>query len=157
MPVSEQDRSVIAQLAAVRDLSHDPDRQVGVLIVDNQGNILSSGSNKPPEAYHYSRADTHNAVKSDPLWKYYMLEHAERNAVINAMQNGVDLHGSTLYGTLFPCADCARAVVAAGVVRVVVPASGLNPPRDQKWREHYEYAQKVFELSGVQVDHYEAD
>lgn len=57
-----------------------------------------------------------------------------------------------MYGTLFPCADCARAIVASGLTRLVVFGPKLDPIRDQKWLDHYRHAQRIFELAGLSVE-----
>ena len=136
-------------------LSHDPHRPVGVVIADRTGSIISTGSNRPPERFAFEQADTLEAIRHDPSWKYYMMEHAERNAILEALKRGSSLKGAVMYGTLFPCSDCARAIVAAGIERLVVPKPGIHPERDERWRSHYEYARKIFDLGGVQVDFYD--
>jgi dCMP deaminase len=125
---------------------------VGVLIVDHRGQILSLGTNAPPVQLGLSRSDSHAAIAVDPEWKYFMLEHAERNAINAARNGGKSVASATMYGTLFPCADCARAIVAAGISRLVVSGPGGNPDRDRKWIDHYRYAHRILELARVRVD-----
>ena len=43
--------------------------------------------------------------------------HAELNAILNA--SGRDLRGSRLYVALFPCNECAKAIIQSGVKEVV--------------------------------------
>jgi dCMP deaminase len=57
-----------------------------------------------------------------------------------------------MYSTLFPCADCARAIVAAGLVRLVVLGLARDPIRDQKWLDHYRYAERILAKAGIAVD-----
>lgn len=122
------------------------------MIVDGDGQAISTGTNAPPLRLGLSVSDSHRAIESDPEWKYFMLEHAERNAINAARDQQLRLAGSTMYGSLFPCADCARAIVAAGISRLVVPGLSSDPARDSKWLDHYRYAQKIFDLAGVRVD-----
>jgi len=82
-----------------------------------------------------------------------MFEHAERNAIFGAEKLGKSVKGATMYCTLFPCADCARAIVAAGMRRLVVAAPVPTNPRDEKWRTHHHYALQILELSGVAIDY----
>lgn len=152
MPLSPTDRLFLEQSEAAKKESHDPNRQVGVVIVSPTGHLLATGSNRPPEAVNLTLQESHRAIAEDPNWKYFMLEHAERNAISNARQLGVSLRGATMYGTLFPCADCARAIAAAGIRRLVVPAPEANTQRDEKWQSHFDYARQIFVLSGVEVD-----
>lgn len=157
MGISKQDLIIIGRLRDVTVKSHDPDRPVGVIIANNAGVPLASGTNAPPAPYGYTLEQTHAAISEDPSWKYFMLEHAERNAISQAHNNGVSLEGSTIYGSLFPCADCARAIAAAGIKRAVFPAPGIHPLRDEKWRDHYRYAQKIFELSDIELALYKSE
>jgi dCMP deaminase len=78
-----------------------------------------------------------------------VLEHAERNAIFDALLPRNLLKGATMYSTLFPCADCARAIVASGVSRLVVLGVELDLDRDQKWLDHYRHAARIFELAGI--------
>jgi dCMP deaminase len=48
--------------------------------------------------------------------KYPFVCHAELNAILNC---NTDLHGCTLYVTLFPCNECAKAIIQSGIRRVV--------------------------------------
>ena len=48
--------------------------------------------------------------------KYPYVVHAELNAILNSIQ---DLHGCTLYVSLFPCNECAKAIIQAGITCVV--------------------------------------
>lgn len=102
----------IAMLSAMR--SKDPNSQVGACIVrDNK--ILSLGYNGMPigcddDIMPWGR-------EGDDLdTKYMYVCHSELNAILNA---GKDLHGSTIYVTLFPCNECAKAIIQSGIKRIV--------------------------------------
>lgn len=133
-------------------MSYDPHRKVGAVVVDTSGSVIAEGANAPPTVFGLSREETEAAISQYPSWKYFMLEHAERNAIYAARDGGVSLVGATMYGTLFPCADCARAIVAAGIGRLVVSTADNDPRRDEKWRDHYNYARQIFDMAGVAVD-----
>lgn len=154
MTLSPVDETIIEKLKSVKSASHDPHRPVGVIVADRDGKLLVEGTNQPPVRFGYSVKETQDAIRDDPSWKYFMIEHAERNAINRARDERKDVRGATMYGTLFPCADCARALVEAGIVRLVVPAPGLDPSRDVKWQEHYKYATEILRLAGVRVDTY---
>ncbi len=102
----------IAMLAAKR--SKDPSTQVGACIVSSENIIISTGYNGMPKGcsdddFPWGRegADT----------KYPFVVHAELNAILNA--NGRDLRGSRVYVALFPCNECAKAIIQSGVKEVV--------------------------------------
>lgn len=151
MAISTQDRRFLLLCEEVRQHSHDPVRKVGAVIASGDGEVLASGTNAPPTVLGLTPTVSHEEVSKDPNWKYFVLEHAERNAIFDALVRGTSLNGATLYSTLFPCADCARAMVATGVSRLVVFGLDQDSSRDQKWLAHYRHAQHIFELAGVDV------
>lgn len=59
--------------------------------------------------------------------KYRYTEHAERNAIYSAARAGVSTNCCTMYCTHAPCTDCARAVIQAGLNRIVYPSTGIIP------------------------------
>jgi dCMP deaminase len=151
MAISDADRQFLLRCEEVKEESHDPHRKVGALIVDESDRLIAVGTNAPPVQLGLSRSDSHAAIASDTEWKYFVLEHAERNAIGAAQDAGKSLKGATMYATLFPCADCARAIAASGITRLVVPGPG-NSDRDRKWLDHYRYAHRILELARVRVD-----
>jgi dCMP deaminase len=152
--ISPIDQKFLLQCEEVRPGSHDPHRTVGAVVADKNGSFISAGANRPPEALGLSRSDTLEQISRAPQSKYYLLEHAERNAIFHAYQSGAGdrLQGATMYCTLLPCADCARAIVASGIRRLVIPKQIADPVRDLKWSDHYLYANQIFSLAGVMVD-----
>ncbi len=102
----------IAMLAAKR--SKDPSTQVGACIVSQDNIIISTGYNGMPKGcsddeFPWDREGTET--------KYPYVVHAELNAILNA--NGRDLRGSRVYVALFPCNECAKAIIQSGVKEVV--------------------------------------
>lgn len=103
----------IALLTAMR--SKDPSSQVGACIVSPENKILSLGYNGMPigcddDAMPWER-------EGDPLdTKYMYVCHAELNAILNSAHN--NLKGARVYVTLFPCNECAKAIIQSGVKEV---------------------------------------
>ena len=83
--------------------------------------------------------------------KYAYIEHAERNVVYKAAREGWCLEGLTMYVPWFACADCARAIIQSGIVRVVGHQLMLDktPPH---WKESIEAAFKMLEEAGVKME-----
>lgn len=98
----------IALLAAQR--SKDPNTQVGACIVSQDNIIISTGYNGMPKG---CSDDEYPWERDGKDTKYPYVVHAELNAILNA--NGRDLAGSKLYVTLFPCNECAKAIIQSGV------------------------------------------
>ena len=104
----------VAQLAGMR--SKDPHTQVGSCIVSADHKILSIGYNGLPrgcddDAFPWTNEGT--GLDS----KYPFVTHSEFNAILN--YRGGSLEGSTLYVSLFPCNECAKAIIQAGIKTIV--------------------------------------
>ncbi len=105
----------IAMLSAER--SKDPNTQVGACIVGEDNRILSVGYNGMPQG----------CEDDDMPWgrdgsaldsKYMYVCHAELNAILNYRGSG-SVKGARLYVTLFPCNECAKAIIQSGITEVV--------------------------------------
>lgn len=174
-PTREEQAMFIASGASLR--SSDAGRQVGVAVIDEDGEVLVTGTNEIPKAGggQYWEGDTvdrrdfkigfdenekqkhailtgilqslkdagwldgqHATMRADelaaaavgsggPLVKnrvddlleFARVAHAEMAAICTAARRGVALRGHTMYTTTYPCHQCARLVIAAGIVRVV--------------------------------------
>lgn len=103
----------IAHLAAER--SKDPSTQVGACIVNDENKIVSVGYNGMPRGVKDSEMPW--AREGDFCeTKYPFVCHAELNAVLNSV---ADLTGCRVYVTLFPCNECAKAVIQVGIKEVI--------------------------------------
>ena len=103
----------IAHLSAKR--SKDPNTQVGACIVSEENKILSVGYNGMPTGCSDDEIPWER--EGDLLdTKYPYVCHAELNAILNS---GSSLRGSRLYVTLFPCNECAKALIQAGIKEVI--------------------------------------
>ena len=102
----------IAMLAARR--SKDPNTQVGACIVSQENIIVSTGYNGMPKG---CSDDEFPWDREGVQTKYPYVVHAELNAILNA--SGRDLRGSRIYVALFPCNECAKAIIQSGVREVI--------------------------------------
>ncbi len=102
----------VALLAAQR--SKDPNTQVGACIVSANNIILSTGYNGFPAG---CSDDEYPWDREGDETKYPYVVHAELNAILNA--NGKSLIGSKIYVALFPCNECAKAIIQSGVKEVI--------------------------------------
>ncbi len=106
----------IAKLSALR--SKDPSTQVGACIVSGDNRILSIGYNGAPngfcdDAFPWDR--TGEALET----KYLYVCHAELNAILNFRGNKKDLENAKIYVALFPCNECAKAIIQSGIKEVI--------------------------------------
>ena len=134
----------VAQLSALR--SKDPNTQVGSCIVSNTHKILSMGYNGFPSGC--SDDDFPWAREGSTLdTKYAYVTHSELNAILN--YRGGSLEGSTLYVSLFPCNECAKAVIQSGIKTVIYG--------DDKYREapNNIASMRLFNAAGVRYYKYQ--
>lgn len=103
----------LAHLSALR--SKDPSTQVGACIVNTNNRIVGIGYNGMPygchdDEYPWSREGDFGKTK------YAYVVHAELNAILNATES---LRGCSIYVSLFPCNECAKAIIQSGITEVV--------------------------------------
>ena len=96
--------------------SKDPNTQVGACIVNKNNVIESIGYNGLPKG---CSDDEFPWEKEGEMLntKYPFVVHAELNAILNA--KGKDLSGCKIYVALFPCNECAKAIIQSGISEVV--------------------------------------
>ena len=134
----------IASLAAMR--SKDPSTQVGACIVNQDKRIMSMGYNGMPrncndDEFPWGRDD-------DPLnSKYLYVCHAEFNAILNCERG--NLRGCTVYVTLFPCNECAKAIIQCGIKEVIYDSDKYADTPATK------ASKRMMEAAGVKYRKYE--
>jgi dCMP deaminase len=93
-----------------------------VLVLDKR--ILTTGFNGSPSGQPHCDEVGHLMVDGHCVRTI----HAETNAIIQAALHGVSTKGATCYVTHFPCMNCAKALVNAGIVRLVYDVSYRKDP-----------------------------
>ena len=135
----------IALLSAQR--SKDPNTQVGCCIASQDNIILSVGYNGFPrgcsdDEYPWERE---GELKNT---KYPYVVHAELNAILNFRGFKKDFEGGKIYVDLFPCNECAKAIIQAGIKRVVYECDKYaGTPMNIA-------AKKMFDAAGVKYEAY---
>ena len=114
----------VSKLAGMR--SKDPNTQVGACIVSEDNKILSMGYNGFPNGC--SDEDFPWERDGDMLeTKYAYVTHSELNAILN--YRGGSLQGAKLYVSLFPCNECAKAIIQCGIKTVIYDSDKyINTP-----------------------------
>lgn len=106
----------IAKLSALR--SKDPSTQVGACIVSSDNRILSMGYNGTPNGFDdqdFPWDREGHALNT----KYLYVCHAELNAILNFRGHKRDFKGAKIYVALFPCNECAKAIIQSGIKEVI--------------------------------------
>ena len=131
----------VAYLSGMR--SKDPSTQVGACIVSQDNKILPMGYNGFPsgcsdEEFPWEREA---AGEGDQDTKYPYVTHGELNAILN--YRGGSLEGTKLYVSLFPCCECAKAIIQAGIRTVVYDSDKyLGTPSNKA-------SKRMFDAAGV--------
>lgn len=134
----------------VKTKSKDINTQIGAVIVGRNHEIVSTGYNSFPRGIKDLEPERQERPE-----KYYWMEHAERNAIYNAARIGVSTNHCTMYLTCgMPCADCARAIINAGI-RTVYCKSTETSVKDERWVEHAKRSEIMFKEADVRVIFYE--
>jgi dCMP deaminase len=97
--------------------SKDPNTQVGACIVDADKRIVGLGYNGFPAGCSDDDLPWARQGSSELHKKYLYVCHAEVNAILNKCS--ADVKGAVLYVALFPCNDCAKMIIQAGIREVV--------------------------------------
>lgn len=135
----------VAKLSGMR--SKDPNTQVGCCIVSQDNKILSMGYNGFPigcsdEEFPWIREG------EDPLeTKYVYIVHSELNAILN--YRGGSLEGSKLYVSLFPCNECAKAIIQSGIKEVIYDSNKYENSASVM------ASMRMLKTAGVKVHRYE--
>lgn len=95
--------------------SKDPNTQVGACIVNNDRRIVGVGYNGLPRGCEDDVFPWENTGEFKDT-KYPYVVHAELNAILNSTQS---LHGAKLYVNLFPCNECAKAIIQSGISEII--------------------------------------
>ena len=130
----------VAVLSSMR--SKDPNTQVGACIVSPEKKIIGVGYNGFP----IGCSDDELPWDRDGNWietKYPYVCHAELNAILNSSLPS--LKGATLYVALFPCNECAKAIIQVGIKKVVYLANKYKDTDATK------ASVKMLEAAGVEL------
>jgi len=136
----------------VAQKSKDPSTHIGAVLIGYEHEIISTGYNGMPVHVNDDVPERNERPE-----KYLWYEHAERNAIYQAARNGIKTRGRTMYTIGTPCADCARAIIQAGIYEVVVDKrwDERYVGADTKWAEQAKRVRVMFMESGVDLRTYE--
>jgi dCMP deaminase len=129
--------------------SKDNNTKIGVVLVGKNNEIVSTGYNSFPRGINDDVVE-----RQEKPEKYFWFEHAERNCIYNAARIGVSTLGTTMYMTCgISCADCARAIISAGVEKIVL--RGGKGAMSPKWQESAERSNQMFKEAGIIVEFFD--
>ena len=115
--------------------------KVGAILVGSNNEVILSGFNGPPIGVR----DLPERREKRPE-KYLWVSHAESNLVAFAARRGIRTEGCTVYVTHMCCAGCAKALIQAGIKKVVVGNGQTSMPHDE-----FRAADTMMREAGVEV------
>jgi dCMP deaminase len=124
----------------VASKSKDPSTKVGCVVITEDKVVAATGYNGLP------RGVEDRPERMERPAKYLWTSHAEENAVAQAARVGMKLKGGTAYVTHMPCSRCARTLIQAGIIKVVLDDGSTSMPI-----EEFDVAMKMFSEAGVEV------
>lgn len=121
--------------------SKDPSTKVGCVLVDQNRHIIATGYNGFPRG-----VDDSDERLNDRPTKYLMVQHAEANAILQAV---AAIAGATAYVTHRPCSGCSGMLIQAGVKRIVtrLPSDGFA----ERFAESFRAADLMLDEAGVET------
>jgi len=126
--------------------SKDRGRRFGAVVIGPDREVRAMGYNGLPRGVDDEIEERHSRDNGE---KYIWVAHAEANAIFNAARVGVPLKGCTLYVPLFPCADCAKAIIQSGIAEVVTYEPDIAS--DAVWARSFTVSAQMMRESGVRV------
>lgn len=143
----ELDRAFLKRAYAyAKRFSTDPSTQNGALLV-RENQQFAIGAN------HFPLGVTEKSERWERPAKYQFVEHAERNVIFACAKIGVATGHSTMFCPWFACADCARAIIQAGISEVVGHDCPLHKRRPD-WYESIRVAMEMLKEAGVKTRYY---
>lgn len=133
----------VAMLSGKR--SKDPNTQVGSCIVSADNKILSMGYNGLPRGCSDDEFPWEREGQALDT-KYIYTVHSELNAILN--YSGGSLEGAKLYVSLFPCNECAKAIIQAGIKEVIYACDKYADTDSVMASKH------MFDCAGVRYHQY---
>ena len=134
----------VALLSSKR--SKDPSTQVGACIVNQDKRIIGIGYNGFPRGCSDDVFPWGKEAENSLDTKYPYVVHAETNALLNTT---APTKGATLYVSLFPCNECAKAIIQTGIKEVIY--------LDNKYENSIESqaSRKMFDMAGIKYRPFE--
>lgn len=124
--------------------SKDPVTKVGALfLAPDSYQILTLGYNGFPRKINET-----DSKRWERPQKYMYVSHAEANCVANACRHGTPLENSIAIVTLFPCTNCAKLMIQAGISTLVTKEPDMNHPR---WGQEFQYSKEMLDEANVKI------
>ena len=126
--------------------SKDPSTQVGACVASKKNKVLTMGYNGAPTGYHDDNCMCWEREGNFLDTKYAYVCHAELNAILNSPTS---LEDGRIYVTLFPCNECAKAIIQSGIKEVIYIEDKYAS------QDSFKASKIMFDMAGVTYRKYE--
>jgi len=132
--------------------SKDTRTKIGSVVVNDDHRIISVGYNGFPVG-----VNDNIKVRYERPIKYHYFAHSEANSIFSAARIGISLNKSFLYTQGIPCTECTKAIIQAGITKVIVHEQWIENERkirnyndsSSKWKNHNEISIEMFRESEI--------
>ena len=129
--------------------SKDPSTKVAaVILAHDTFQVLSTGFN----------GLCRKIEETEERWtrplKYRFVVHAEMNAICNAARIGVKIENSICVVTMFPCADCCKALIQAGIDTIVSEKPDMT---NERWADDFKISMEMMNEAGIHIKFIDAN
>jgi len=152
LPIPSWDELFMRHAYLIASKSKDQRTKIGAILVRDK-HVISEGFNGLPMG-----VCDHDPLRQLRPEKYFWFEHAERNSVYCCARYGIRSEGAVMFTQGIPCADCARAVIQAGVSEVVVHKQWQEFETKfywEKWLDSSKRSSAMLKEAGIQVRVYD--
>ena len=130
--------------------SPDPNTKNGAVLFNTYGQEISTAFNTLPD-----QVEINSTRMNDHDLKLCMIVHAENGAILQAAKRGLATDGGTLYCPFYACAECSKAIIQAGIKRVVGHAQLMAlASQHTLWHKSIRLGFEMMFEAGVQCDLY---
>jgi dCMP deaminase len=144
------DKYFINLCEVIKTRSLDPNTQVGCCIVDKDNRIKATGYNSYPPG---CRDEELPFNRDGEINKYNFIVHAETNAIASSAKVGVSLNDCTIYLPFYPCSDCFKSIVTAGIKCVKV----YGKYESEKSNMNNKAVDILSKQAGIEIIHIESE
>lgn len=142
------DEYFLDMVKLIANKSKDRSTKVGCVIVGEENEVRSTGFNGFCRGIDDEKEDRHERPA-----KYLWSEHAERNSIYNAAKIGISLNKCRIYISWWPCTDCSRAIIQAGIKKVIVDGRDSKEKYEfnKRWEENITVSKEMLLEAGIKL------
>lgn len=151
IPAADKSEFFMRMVYLVGQQSKDPSTKIGAVLVRGD-TVISTGWNGFPrkvvdlEELYINKAE-----------KYPRIVHSEMNTLLLAARNGISTDGATLFVNCHPCSDCCKALIQAGVKKIITHKQWPICNMAAHWDKSFEISNQMIKESGIVIEEFDKE